>query len=354
MAWTRCENGDGEAGATLGRMIRMPYDKWLRAGLAFWAGIALAACSQATPPSEKAQVAAKADAKEQSAALPASIVRALGTDERVLDCAQGTQDGVSRFQPDWVEARRIDLNADGREDWILRGRHACLRDGDAPYWWVYADEAAGQRLILSGISAEDLRSAATSTQGFRDLDLRGSGGDVAARYDGKAYALSVPATATDASSADSPSQIDTVAGALEIAELPRGAHGAETFAIRLAGKELRRTGEGGDFADFPAPRILQRYRQGIAPFDEAIVFQQDMRGNACDGGPLWILGLKRDGSHAISDPIDFCGGKAPQLSATREELKIVLPGGPLNRGEGEIPTEIWRYRDGKATRDPAP
>lgn len=334
-------------------MIRMPHDKPLRAGLALWAGIALVACTQATPPAGAASASAQT-AGAQTTALPASIVRALGTDERVLDCAQGMRAGVSQFGPEWVRTQRIDLNADGRQDWIVEGRHACLRDGDAPYWWIYADEAAGQRLILSGTRARGLRPAATVTRGFRDLELSRGDAPTLARYDGAAYAVSVPATSADVVAPDSPARIDTVAGALEIAELPRGAHGAETFAIRLAGKELRRTGEGGDFADFPAPRILQRYPQGIAPFDEVVVFQQDMRGNACDGGPLWILGLKRDGSYAMSEPIDFCGGKAPQLSATRDELTIVLPGGPLNRGEGEIPSETWRYRDGEVTRDPAP
>ncbi len=328
-------------------MKRPSCDKLLRASLVCWIGAVLASCTQATPSSaETAQTATS----EQINALPASIVRALGTDERVLACAQGTRAGVSQFRPDWVETQRVDLDGDGRQDWIVEGRHACLRDGETPYWWAYADEAAGQRLILSSVSARTLRAAQTRTQGFRDLRLERDGGETVARYDGGQYAM----PAAEESASDTQAAADTVAGPLEIQALPRAAHGEESFRISLAGKELRRTGAGGDFADFPAPRILQRYRQGIAPFDEVVVFQQDMYGNACDGGPLWMLGLKRDGSYAISEPIDFCGGKAPQLSATRDALTIVLPGGPLNRGEGEIPAETWRYRDGKVERGPTP
>lgn len=307
------------------------------------------ACSPAA--TNDANGPAQANPEQAGFGLPPAIVRALGTDERVLDCAQGTKNGVSRFQPDWVGAERVDLNDDGRPDWIVQGRNACLRDGDAPYWWAYADEAAGQRLILPAVSADALVPADNRTQGFRDLRLRRGGADAVARYEGAAYAVPA-ATAGHAAPDAAQKRIGTIAGALEIAELPRAANGQDAFAVRLAGKELRRTGGAGDFADFPVPRVLHRYPQGIAPFDETIVFQQDMRGNACDGGPLWILGLKRDGTYAISDPVDFCGGKAPQLSATREQLTIVLPGGPLNRGEGRLPTETWRYRDGKLTRVP--
>lgn len=322
----------------------------------------LAACEQPSPAMHAAQDAnppavvaddslrfAHDDAGQPGVALPAAIARALGTDERVLACAEGTRDGVSQFKPDWVAVRRFDLNHDGRTDWIVNGRHACLREGDEAAWWAYADEPAGQRVVLTAALATALKIGATSTHGFRDLRLQRSGGEEVVRYDGVGYAL------PNAELTDSPDkQADTVAGRLEVVEQPKANDGQEAFRITLAGRELRRTGSGGDFPDFPAPRILQRYEHGIAPFDQVFVFQQDMRGNACDGGPLWILGLRRDGSHAISKPIDFCGGKAPQLSATREQLTIVLPGGPTNRGEGTVPSEIWRYRDGEVTRVAAP
>lgn len=336
-------------------MKRSTCEKLLRVVLACWIGAALASCTQATPPStETAAPASSAQtaSNEAADALPASILRALGTDAHVLDCAQGTRDGVSQFRPDWVQAQRLDLNGDGRRDWIVEGRHACLREGEIPYWWAYADEVAGPRLVLSSVAAQALQPAEARSGGFRDLRLKRDGGETIARYEGGQYAL--PAGAPTPVAAASETQADTVAGRLDIEALPRGAHGDESFRIALAGKELRRTGAGGAFPDYPAPRILERYPQGIAPFDEVIVFQQDMRGNACNGGPLWMLGLKRDGSHAISDPIDFCGGKAPQLSATREQLTVVLPGGPLNRGEGEVPTETWRYRNGEVVRVPAP
>lgn len=129
------------------------------------------------------------DVGQPGVALPEAIVRALGTDERVLSCAEGTRDGTSLFMPDWVAVRRIDLDDDGRDDWIVNGRHACLRDGDAAGWWVYADTADVPRLLLAGAMATALEVLPARTQGFRDLRLQRTDGDAVARYGGSGYAL---------------------------------------------------------------------------------------------------------------------------------------------------------------------
>lgn len=132
------------------------------------------------------------DAGEPDLALPAAIVRALGTDERMLSCADGTRDGTSRFAADWVAARRIDLDDDGHADWIVNGRHACLREGDAAGWWVYADSGDAQRLLLRAAMATSLEVLGWRTQGFRDLRLQRAGDDVTVRYDGERYGGETP------------------------------------------------------------------------------------------------------------------------------------------------------------------
>jgi hypothetical protein len=148
-----------------------------------------AASASASPVGEVVVRYAQDDAGQPGLALPADIVRALGTDERVLSCAQGTRDGVSQFAPDWVAVRRIDLDHDGRGDWIVNGRHACLRDRDAAGWWVYADTADTPRLLLAGALATALEILPARTQGYRDLRLQRTDGDAIARYDGSGYAL---------------------------------------------------------------------------------------------------------------------------------------------------------------------
>ena len=128
--------------------------------------------------------------------LPAAIVRGLGTDELVLTCADGTRDGVSQFAADWVAVDRLDLNGDGRSDWIVHGRNACLRQADAAYWWLYEDTADTPRLLLRAEPARALQVLATSTRGYRDLRLRIAGGRSAlvadSKYDGQGYSPAPP------------------------------------------------------------------------------------------------------------------------------------------------------------------
>ena len=140
----------------------------------------------------------------------------------------------------------------------------------------------------------------------------------------------------------------TVAGELKIVQLDEGQLGNK-YALILNDNVILRTGgddEGSGFPVFPVPTILQRFRNGVRPYDEVILFQQNMWGNACDGGPLWFLGLNRNGSFFISPPIEFCGGRAPIIRARRDAVTIIIPGGPPNRGTGYIPGETWVYQSG--------
>lgn len=135
---------------------------------------------------------AQDDPGEAGLTLPVAIARGLGTDELVLSCPAGTRDGVSQFAPDWVGVRRLDLDDDGRPDWIVNGRHPCLRQPDAAYWWLYADAAAGQRVLLRAEPAATLEILPTRSRGFRDLrihllDGRGAALITDSRYDGQAY-----------------------------------------------------------------------------------------------------------------------------------------------------------------------
>jgi hypothetical protein len=100
----------------------------------------------------------------------------------------------------------------------------------------------------------------------------------------------------------------------------------------------------------PVVAILKRFAVPIPPFDEVVVFQQNSLGNACNGGPLWMLGLTKDGQHRVSKKIDFCGGRDPVIVARDGSLEITLPGGSGNRGKGSTATERWVYRDGNVMK----
>ena len=157
----------------------------------------------------------------------------------------------------------------------------------------------------------------------------------------------VPATGFAQDAGKVKERLMTPAGEIRITQLDEGELGNK-FAVTLGDKSILQTNgeEDGQFSDSPVPTILKHFA-AVKPYDEVIVFQQNMWGNACDGGPLWFLGLKRDGSFSVSSPVDFCGGRPPVLKQTAGRIVITLPGGPPNRGSGYIPTETWVYENGQ-------
>lgn len=168
------------------------------------AGAAPSPTAPATPPQPRADnapgdaPATPAGSLRFVAGMPASgdvlaedIARGLSTDTRVLACEDGVVDGRSAFTPDWVLAHRIDLDDDGRDDWLVEGRHACLGDADGADWWLYADDAAGRRLLLAAGRARIVDVLSARSHGFRDLRLlREDGRALEARHDGAAYVAS--------------------------------------------------------------------------------------------------------------------------------------------------------------------
>jgi hypothetical protein len=148
----------------------------------------------------------------------------------------------------------------------------------------------------------------------------------------------------------------TVAGELKVVQLDEFIFG-KRFIITLNNDLVLETNaddETSRFDDFHVPIILKHIAKKISPFDEVMIVQQNMWGNACSGGPIWFLGLKKDGSFAKSNEIDFCGGKDPIIREGIDKITIIIPGGPPNRGPGYIPGKTWTYKNGEAKRVDAP
>lgn len=95
------------------------------------------------------------------------------------------------------------------------------------------------------------------------------------------------------------------------------------------------------------PKVVADFRGTLGKLDEVVVLQETPMGNACNGGPLHFIGLRKDKSYRVSGPLDFCGGKYPVIKHQGEIISIIFPGGPPNRGSGHIPTEKWKYRNGQ-------
>lgn len=140
--------------------------------------------------------------------------------------------------------------------------------------------------------------------------------------------------------------LKTVAGELKIVPLEESCK----FNVTLNGRVVIRTDCRDDsnvWSETPIPVVHTFYKSGgVHPFDEVVLLQMNMLGNACDGGPLLFIGLKGDKSYSLSESIDFCGGAPPVVTWSDGKVTVLIPGGPPNRGTGYIPSETWVYQNG--------
>ena len=99
------------------------------------------------------------------------------------------------------------------------------------------------------------------------------------------------------------------------------------------------------------PEVLSHFRGKIGSFDEVIILQESLMGNACNGGPLHLIALKKSKTFLISGPIDFCGGSTPVIEREGEGISITFPGGAPNRGTGHVPVERWIFVNGQLKKE---
>jgi hypothetical protein len=122
------------------------------------------------------------------------------------------------------------------------------------------------------------------------------------------------------------------------------------YTVRLAGKTIFTT-NAHDAKDpnmlGPMPTIFKVITPPTTPFDEVIMFQQNGPGNACYGYGFWFLGLKKDGSFSVSNPLPACGGPQPRVTATPQRVTVFFPAAPPNRGTGVLPSQTWTYENGE-------
>jgi hypothetical protein len=99
------------------------------------------------------------------------------------------------------------------------------------------------------------------------------------------------------------------------------------------------------------PKVIGDFRGYLGTMDEVIVLQERLLGSACNGGPLHIIGLRKNKSYLVTGPLDFCGGKAPIIEHNNNSIFITFPSSPQNRGPGIILTEKWFYRNGELKKE---
>jgi hypothetical protein len=141
----------------------------------------------------------------------------------------------------------------------------------------------------------------------------------------------------------------TPGGLLVIRQLDEGFLGSD-FAVMLGKREVIRSKEGDEqtpFSNFPVPHLLKYVDKAIPPFEAVAVFQQFSWGNACNGGPIWFLGIHKDGTFTVSDPIDFCGGLSPKVTVTSEAVHVISPASDGKNESEPSPEKEWIFFQGK-------
>lgn len=141
---------------------------------------------------------------------------------------------------------------------------------------------------------------------------------------------------------------NTVAGRLVVREKTP----MQAYELTLGEKTVVKTdarAENDPHASGPQPSIPAMF-ENVAPFDQVAVIRWDGLGNACSGYGYSFLGIRRDGTFALSPTIDFCGGPEPLITQTGGRVTFVVPEHTGNRGAETIPTETWVYESGALSR----
>lgn len=142
----------------------------------------------------------------------------------------------------------------------------------------------------------------------------------------------------------------TKAGDLKVLQLDKDKLGCK-FEVKLNERVLLQTdceSRSREFHSFPVPSILATFDRDVSPYDQIVILQQSMWGNACGGGPIWVLGLKSNGSFKRLIVVNYCGDFDVITKQIGNQIFITLhESGIRNRGFGYFPQQTWVYQSGR-------
>ena len=161
----------------------------------------------------------------------------------------------------------------------------------------------------------------------------------------------VPAEALDSKPTVHAKRIATDLCELRIVPMEDGPQ-PNAYAITLNGNVIMKT--GGDkgnadfhFPGFPLPEVALHLPEAAPPFAETFVIRQRAWESTCENGPIWLLGVRPDGSHAISEAVERCGGPPARFTVTPTKMTLTLPGYTPKKGKKPVAEEVWVFADGQ-------
>jgi hypothetical protein len=100
-----------------------------------------------------------------SAATQNAIVQQLVGDRGITaDCVREAG-GASKV----VSIKPLDLNRDGKPEFIVYGESGCAFGANSPYGWVYRKSANGYEMLLDAGPNQEISRKKTLTKGYYDL-----------------------------------------------------------------------------------------------------------------------------------------------------------------------------------------
>jgi len=141
----------------------------------------------------------------------------------------------------------------------------------------------------------------------------------------------------------------TEAGELEITKRADVEFG---YQVTLDGRIIVRTNandSGSVYSGNYIPKIHTYYKPGLENFEGEIVLLEFISGgNACPGGALQFLNLRRNELPRLSNLVDAC--IPPIVTWDYGKVTLFFPRSPVLRGTGFLPAETWIYQNGVAKK----
>lgn len=118
----------------------------------------------------------------------------------------------------------------------------------------------------------------------------------------------------------------------------------EVCAIKVGGKLVFVQRCGGEYE----PTLIGNLKRKTSEGEETqiLIIQRNPAGNACNGGPIFVVEVSNKYDPTVSSELDFCGGASPVFTQNARGFLITFPGGPVNHGSGKVPTARWQYQGG--------
>ncbi len=121
------------------------------------------------------------------------------------------------------------------------------------------------------------------------------------------------------------------------------------YVVTLAGSVVMKTdcragGPRDPNSQFPIVGGPLLFDRASLDFNEIVVFEQSMGGNACGQGPLRFLGINRPTApvkYVLSDVIAQCQGPDPVITLEPHRIRVTWPGDP----------EVWVYEGGQVHKE---